>query len=131
MGVDNECKSGFGLILDEEDFKKLSKLMGFDILRDLWETGGERFDAFVEGLEGESNEDTMCVYTDYASPWYDADGEDLTIFVGIGHKGVTEYTMEDLTRLLQEWDNSLYRRILEEASIPFKEPILFCLPHIC
>lgn len=120
MGVDNDVKNVFGILLYCDDFKKISKVVGNDVdLMDMvWD---EQYDTF--------NEKYPQLYLGYASPYYDSGYDEYTFYIGIG-KEQRSYSLNDLKKLITTWENSGYRECLKEMGIDFEEPEIIALPHI-
>ena len=113
MGIDNDSRLVFGFILSEEDCEKMENIVG-DVFWDCDKT----YDSYNDLNFG------------YASPWYDSDIPDRVYFISINDPCNTEMSLDELSKLLNSWDNSQYRQCLNDLGIPFEEPKLYSLPLI-
>ena len=120
MGIDNELRLFFGIVLEHEDAAKIASFYNTTIEKMFWD---EDICNFMD--------DWPDLIIAYASSYYDSAIEDVVIFLAIDEWSYGEFDNETVKKFVNEWESTSFRKCLEKFNIPFAEPKMTALVHIC
>ena len=109
MGIDNDSKLVFGIILTAEQVEHISSIAQEDEYDEWFCIPPQEFDDLFFG---------------YASPWYDCGSENYVYFVSITEPENCELSIAEL----DNWNS--YLLFLKFADIEPIPPRIYSLPHI-
>ena len=122
MGQDINSLLIYGTIFTVEEIKKVMKLFGITD-EDIDDSFFDAFDNFCKNVKIEF----PSLYVEHASPYYDSEWEDWTIYVSMIDPYDTEIYPEDLNvdeSIKREYENFISKfKNVEKAS-------LYSIPHV-
>jgi len=122
MGVDNYARLVFGIILGKEIFEKI-------VRKYLPEDYDDDFIFYFQENEDLIEKDYKGIYLGNAYPFYDSDWESWTFYLGIGEDREA-LSIDEVNNLLSTYQETDFKRFLQDFDIENQEPSLMAISHV-